>query len=119
MLRVRVDRVVFLAVVAALLGVVALWGVSVTAASAPTFAGSDVSGDTKQSWGVVVADVNGDTKPDVVFANSGSVNRVCLGDGSGGFTCSDVSGDTKQSRGVVVADFNGDTNLMSSSPTAG
>ena len=34
---------------------------------------------------------------DAVFGNDGQPNRVCLGDGAGGFTCSDVSSDTNDS----------------------
>jgi hypothetical protein len=39
-----------------------------------------------------VADMNGDSHLDVVFAKLNyQRNRLCLGDGAGGFTCSDVS----------------------------
>jgi len=49
---------------------------------------------------------------DVVFANSFfSNNRVCLGDGSGAFSCSDVSTDTNSSLGVALGDVNGDGDL--------
>jgi len=37
---------------------------------------------------------------DIVFANEGGRNRVCLGDGVGGFSCSDVSTNTDSSWGV-------------------
>ncbi len=46
---------------------------------------------------MALGDVNGDTKVDAVFANQNQPNRVCLGDGAGGFTCSDVSSDTNDS----------------------
>jgi len=40
---------------------------------------------------------------DAVFANSGQPNRVCAGDGSGGFAaCSEVSTDANRSFGVAV-----------------
>ena len=37
--------------------------------------------------------LNGDNDLDAVFANFNLRNRVCLGNGAGGFTCSDVSTD--------------------------
>lgn len=50
---------------------------------------------------------------DAVFANANGTNRVCLGDGSGGFSsCSDVSGDdTITTFGVALAFVDGDGNL--------
>ena len=40
-----------------------------------------------------------------VFANNGTPNRVCLGDGSGGFSsCSDVSDDSNLTFGVALGD---------------
>ena len=79
---------------------------------------SDVSADTNGSFGVALGDVNGDTFLDAVFANSSDLNelnpgtnRVCLGDGTGGFTCSDVNADTNASIGVALGDVNGDTFL--------
>ncbi len=46
------------------------------------------------------AGLNGDGNLDAVFANFSQTNRVCLGDGAGGFTCTDVSGDTRSSVAV-------------------
>ena len=51
---------------------------------------------------------------DAVFANEfGEANRVCLGDGTGGFTCSDVASDDvlNDSQGVALGDVNGDNIL--------
>ena len=60
---------------------------------------------------MALGDVNGDTNMDAVFANINiQRNRVCLGDGSGGFVCSDVSSDTNFSNGVALGDLNGDNN---------
>ena len=82
------------------------------------FTCSDVSADTNSSRGVALGDVNGDTFLDAIFANSPSLldelpgtNRVCLGDGVGGFTCSDVSADSNNSYGVALGNVNGDTSL--------
>ena len=50
-----------------------------------TFACSDVSGDTNDTYGVALGDVNGDTILDAVFANYGDENRVCEGNGDGTF----------------------------------
>ena len=55
--------------------------------------------------------VDGDGNLDAVFANVGEPNRVCLGDGGGGFTCSDVSTDTNISTGVAFGLVDGDGNL--------
>ena len=60
--------------------------------------------------GVALGDVNRDGDLDAVFANSDE-NRVCVGDGTGGFTCADVSADTNSSRGVAVGDVNRDGDL--------
>jgi putative cell wall-binding protein len=51
--------------------------------------------------------MNVDGDLDAVFAN-GQNNRVCLGNGLGGFTCSDVSTDTNASSNVAVGDVNRD-----------
>ena len=53
--------------------------------------------------------MDGDTILDAVFANQNQPNRVCLGDGAGGFACSDVSSDTNVSLGVGLGDVNNDT----------
>ena len=73
------------------------------------FACSDVSADTNFSWGVALGDINGDAFLDAVFANLNrpdirGQNRVCLGDGTGHFTCSDVStdADTIPSRDIAL-----------------
>jgi hypothetical protein len=71
------------------------------------FTCSDVSGDTNQSRGVALGDVDDLNGLDAVFANLDQPNRVCLNDGSGGFTCSDVSSDTNRSFGVALGDVDG------------
>ena len=60
---------------------------------------------------MALGDVDGDDDDDnldVVFANEGESNRVCLGDGSGGFTCSDVSTDTNTGEGLALGDVGGE-----------
>ena len=58
---------------------------------------------------VVVADVNGDGKPDLVVANSGSNNvSVFLGNGNGTFQAAQNFTTGMDPRSVVVADVNGD-----------
>ena len=72
--------------------------------------GSPVAvGTTPQA--LVTADFNGDGKPDLATANSGSNNvTVLLGNGSGGFSAAPSSpfatGASPQS--IAVGDFNGD-----------
>ncbi len=63
------------------------------------------------STGLALGGVDGDANLDAVFANIGQPNRVCLGDGAGGFSCSDVTGDTFNSNGVALGFVNGDSNL--------
>lgn len=61
---------------------------------------------------VVVADFNGDGKPDIAVANRGSGNvSILLGNGNGTFQAavnSDAGGDPQ---GIAVGDFNGDHKL--------
>ena len=54
------------------------------------------------------AGVNHDFRADLIFANSGNPNRVCVGNSTGGFTCSDDSAGTATSYGIAVGDVNGD-----------
>lgn len=78
------------------------------------FTCSDVSADASSSTAVALRDVNGDTYVDAVFANGRprvgqETDRVCLGDGSGGFvTCSVVDGSNSSSRDVELGDVNND-----------
>jgi hypothetical protein len=60
---------------------------------------------------VALGFVDGDSTVDAVFANSAQRNRVCLGDGAGGFACSDVSADTNQSLNVALGFVDGDSTL--------
>jgi hypothetical protein len=74
------------------------------------FACSDAGAQKRNSSGIApdtrggaLGDVNGDGNLDAVFANGlNHTNRVCLGDGLGGFACSDVSADTRSSRSVAI-----------------
>jgi len=76
---------------------------------------SNVSGDSNRTFGVALNDLNGDSLLDAVFANRGLVgpqrNRVCLGDGVGGFSCSDVSTDGFGTNNVALGDVNRDGDL--------
>lgn len=78
-----------------------------------TFTCSAVSADIANSGKGALGDLNANGILDVVFANRyGQPNRVCLGDGAGGFTsCSDVSPDINDSYRCALGDFNGDGNL--------
>ncbi len=72
---------------------------------------SDVSADLFRSFGVAVADLDGQNGSDLIFANNGQRNRKCLGDGAGGYACSDISIDAFGSTGVAVADLDGQNGL--------
>lgn len=69
---------------------------------------SDVGPDTQLSIGVALGVINDDAHLDAVFANFGSSNRVCIGDGDGGFDCSDVSSDSNVSYAVALGFVDGD-----------
>lgn len=60
--------------------------------------------------GMAQGGVNGDGNTDAVFANLDvdQNNRVCLGDGLGGFACSDTDANPGASRDVGLGDLNGD-----------
>ncbi len=76
---------------------------------------SNVSADTNASLSVALGFVDADATLDAVFANGGfptQPNRVCLGDGAGGFTsCSNVSADTNGSLSVALGFVDGDATL--------
>ncbi len=81
------------------------------------FACGFVSDEDGASEDVAVGLINADPFPDAVFADDPSLpnfparNRVCLGDGAGGFSCSDVSDDTNRSLGVALGHVNADAHL--------
>jgi hypothetical protein len=61
--------------------------------------------------GVALGDVNGDSHLDAVFANVDVPNRVCFGNGFGGFSCGDIDAENPISRDVALGDVNLDGNL--------
>ena len=71
------------------------------------FSCSFVSGDSNNTWDVEVGDVDRDGNLDAVFANfnppTGQRDRVCLGNGSGSFSCQDLSNDTLVSHNLAIA----------------
>lgn len=72
---------------------------------------ADVSPHAAASEDVALADVNRDLHLDALFANSettNSQNRICLGDGQGGFNCTEVGPEENSSFGVDVGDLNRD-----------
>ncbi len=59
------------------------------------------------TWGLDLADLNGDSQLDIVFANN-RVSEVCLADGQGGFSCSYIPSPSVGFRDVALDDVNGD-----------
>ena len=60
---------------------------------------------------VVIADVNGDSRVDLVFANSDAPNTVYLNDGGADWSSTsplEISPDADDTRSIAVADVNGD-----------
>lgn len=77
------------------------------------FVCSDVSADQNLTGGVALGYIDGDPHLDAVFANeSDERNRVCFGDGVGGFAnCAEVSTDEDFSKAVALGYINGDQSL--------
>jgi uncharacterized repeat protein (TIGR01451 family) len=69
---------------------------------------TDTVGDGR---GVASGDFDGDNVVDLLFANVGGPNRVCLGDGAGGYTCANINADANDSEAVATGDFDGDGDL--------
>lgn len=75
-----------------------------------SFSVSALGGDLAQTSGVAVGDMNADGTLDIVVANSGSLDQLLAGDGSGGFTASDLPSyqGKMAARGVTVGDLDND-----------
>ncbi len=69
--------------------------------------------EVTMNWDVAVGDVDADGNLDVLFASNISTrnNRVCLGDGAGGFACGDIDNMGGTSYSVAVGHLDGDGNL--------
>ena len=49
--------------------------------------------------------IDEDNNLDAMFANEGLPNQLCLGNGSGGFTCSNIDNDTGNSQSVALGEL--------------
>ena len=60
---------------------------AVSASSPGQFlSGADVTSDTRSTYSLIAADVDGDGDLDLVEGNGGQANRLYMGDGSGSFS---------------------------------
>ena len=69
---------------------------------------------SNHSTGVALGQLNTeeDCDLDVVFSNYGQENRICFGDGAGGFdSCADIDSETDNSTGVELMYLNDDLHL--------
>ncbi|MBT7585693.1 MAG: PKD domain-containing protein, partial [Gemmatimonadetes bacterium] len=72
---------------------------------------ADVSADAHTTSATTMGDVDGDGDLDLIAGNGG-VNRLYLGDGSGGFSAGDdITSDSHSTVATSVADVDGDGNL--------
>jgi hypothetical protein len=64
--------------------------------------------------------VDGDPNLDAVFANTSlQRNRVCLGDGTGGFTCGNLSADTYNTLDLALGEISGTAPIFADGFEAG
>jgi acetyltransferase-like isoleucine patch superfamily enzyme len=82
-----------------------------------SFACDDVTSSVYQTRDVALGYINGDRYLDLVFTVNGSVppkygahNLICVGDGTGGFSCSSIADGGYQTRGIALSqsDVDGD-----------
>jgi len=74
-----------------------------------SFTCTEVSNDTDNSRDAAIGLLGGSNWPDVMFAVFNGRNRVCLGDGMGGFDgCADVDANMDSSLGLAIGDIDGD-----------
>lgn len=78
-------------------------------------ASTDISTDTGPNRALVVGDVNGDGKRDVIVGRNGHTIRLYLNNGTvnpfNGVTGSDISSDTNATTSLALGDVNGDGKL--------
>jgi uncharacterized repeat protein (TIGR01451 family) len=93
---------------AMVIGIVALLGIPLRASATEFAAAKSYPVGTNPS-GVVVADFNGDGKPDIAVVNSGSNNvSILLGNGDGTFQAAKNFDAGNSMNAIFAADFNGD-----------
>src|ERR1700752_1077751 len=93
---------------AMVIGIVALLGIPLRASATEFAAAKSYPVGTNPS-GVVVADFNGDGKPDIAVVNSGSNNvSILLGNADGTFQAAKNFDAGNSMNAIFAADFNGD-----------
>ena len=86
-----------------------------TAAPFSGVTGTNISSDVRNTFSIVLADVDGDGDLDVLAGNGNQTNRLYLNDGTAapfsGVFGSDIGSETDETLEIAVADVNGDGDL--------
>jgi hypothetical protein len=72
---------------------------------------SAIAAQALSSEAASLGDINNDSYLDVIFANNGQADQICLNDGLGGFSCRDAGYGVLKSQDILLTDTNQDGQL--------